>query len=114
MAHAATSWTTGAGMSLERDLRAEQVAHLDLSVFTTAEHGASVGEVLERMRRGGHGCALITRNGRLVGIFTERDVLMKVIDRPESWQSRIDAVMTPSPDTVGPTDPVAAALQFMN
>jgi CBS domain-containing protein len=101
-------------MSLERDLRAEQVAHLDLSVVTAAESGTPVREVLERMRRAGHGCALITREGRLVGIFTERDALHKVVDRPDSWDGPIDNVMTPNPDTVGPRDPVAAALRSMN
>ena len=39
---------------------------------------------------------------------------MKVVDRPETWDAPVDAVMTPGPDTVRPTDPVAAALQFMN
>jgi signal-transduction protein with cAMP-binding, CBS, and nucleotidyltransferase domain len=105
---------TGDGMSLERDLRAEQVAYLDLSFFTTAEHGVSVRQVMERMRADGHGCALITQNNRLVGIFTERDILRKVIDRPETWDGPVDAVMTPNPDTVSPTEPVAAALKYMN
>jgi CBS domain-containing protein len=101
-------------MSLERDLRAEQVAHLDLSVFTTAASGASVAAVLEQMRKERHGCALVTRAGQLIGIFTERDVLLKVADRPETWSGPIDAVMTPRPQTVGPTDSVAAALRLMN
>lgn len=101
-------------MSLEHDLRAEPVTHLDLSVFTTAASGASVAAVLEQMRREGHGCALVTRAGQLIGIFTERDVLLKVIDHPETWTGPIDAVMTLRPQTVGPTDSVADALRGMN
>lgn len=101
-------------MSLERDLRAERVAYLDLSFFIAAEIGAPVREVLEQMRQAGQGCALITRDGRLAGIFTERDVLLKVIDRPQTWEGPISAVMTPDPDTVRPTEPVAAALRLMN
>jgi CBS domain-containing protein len=101
-------------MSLERDLRAELVAHLDLSVYTAAESGETVRSVLERMRRAGHGCALVCRLHRLIGIFTERDALMKVVDRPELWDGPVDAVMTAGPDTVRPEDPVAAALRFMN
>jgi CBS domain-containing protein len=101
-------------MSLERDLQAEQVAHLDLSVFTTAASGASVAAVLEQMRKEGPGCALITRAGQLVGIFTERDALLNVVDRPETWSGPIDSVMTPQPQTVGPSDSVAAALRLMN
>lgn len=101
-------------MSLEHDLRAEQVGRLDLSVFTTVASGASVAQVLQQMRKEGHGCALITRAGHLIGIFTERDVVIKVIDRPETWNTPIDHVMTPQPHTVGPTDSVATALRLMN
>ena len=101
-------------MSLERDLQVEQVAHLDLSFFTTVPSGAPVGTVLERMRREGQGCALVTDRGRLAGIFTERDALLKVIDRPDTWTAAIDTVMTREPNTVQPTDSVAAALRLMN
>src|SRR5213593_42038 len=101
-------------MSLERDLRAEQVAYLDLSFYSLADGATPVSTVLERMRNTGHGCALITQDGRLAGIFTERDVLQKVVDRPETWDRPVAAVMTPRPDTVRPTAPVAAALRSMN
>jgi signal-transduction protein with cAMP-binding, CBS, and nucleotidyltransferase domain len=101
-------------MSLERDLRAEQVASLDLSFFVAAESSTPVRGVLDQMRKEGQGCALITQNRRLVGIFTERDVLCKVIDQPKRWEGPVSAVMTPSPDTVRPTEPVAAALRLMN
>jgi len=101
-------------MSLERDLQVEQVAHLDLSFFTTVPSGAPVGAVLERMRSEGHGCALVTDRGRLAGIFTERDALQKVVDRPDAWKAPIDTVMTREPSTVQPTDSVAAALRLMN
>jgi CBS domain-containing protein len=101
-------------MRLEQDLRAEQVAHLDLSVFTTAERGTTVAQVLTQMRRTKHGCTLVTHAGRLVGIFTERDALVKVIGCPETLDAPIEAVMTPDPSTVGPADPVATALSIMN
>jgi CBS domain-containing protein len=104
----------GGDMRLEQDLQAEQVAHLDLSVFTTAERGTPLSHVLAQMRRTGHGCTLVTQAGRLVGIFTERDALLKVIVRPETLDGPIDAVMTPDPSTVRPADPVATALSIMN
>jgi CBS domain-containing protein len=101
-------------MSLEQDLRAEKVGYLDLSYYTRVERGASVREALERMRHEGQGCALITEGGRLVGIFTERDVLKKVIDRPETWEHPVESVMTADPDTVSPAEPVATAMGMMN
>jgi predicted transcriptional regulator len=101
-------------MSLERDLQVEQVAHLDLSFFTRVPSDTRVDAVIEQMRREGQGCALVTGRGRLIGIFTERDVLRKVIDRPDTWLATIDTVMTPEPNTVLPTDSVGAALRLMN
>jgi signal-transduction protein with cAMP-binding, CBS, and nucleotidyltransferase domain len=101
-------------MSLERDLRAERVAYLDLTFFSLADGATPVRTVLERMRNAGHGCALITQDGHLSGIFTERDVLHRVVDHPETWDRPVEAVMTACPDTVRPTEPVAAALRSMN
>ena len=49
-----------------------------------------------------------------MGIFTERDVLKKVIDRPETWDCPVETVMTANPDTVRPTERVAAAMGLMN
>ena len=43
------------------------------------EH-ASVYEVVRLMRKHQQTCVLITHNGKLSGIFTEHDVLMKIVD----------------------------------
>ena len=46
-------------------------------------------EALRQMREHRQGCVLATRYGRLSGIFTERDVLMKVVG------TKIDLERTP-------------------
>jgi CBS domain-containing protein len=102
-------------MSVQRDLEAERVEHLDLLPFLAVPIGTRVSEVLARMREERQNCALVTDgDGRLVGIFTERDVLHKVATKPESLSLHVEALMTPDPDTVTPEDRVAAALRFMN
>jgi CBS domain-containing protein len=60
------------------------------------------------------GAALVGEAGRLQGIFTERDVLIRVVARgldPDS--TRLSEVMTPNPDTVGPDDLASLALERM-
>jgi CBS domain-containing protein len=59
------------------------------SVGSAASHPALVvdaatplSRVLQLMREGNRGAALVVSNGTLVGIFTERDVLMKVAGQP--------------------------------
>jgi CBS domain containing-hemolysin-like protein len=71
-------------MSLEYDLRQEQVIHLNLTEFGVREC-TSVRATIEQMRQESHNCAFITNKGKLTGIFTDRDLLRKVVDIPESW-----------------------------
>jgi len=101
-------------MTLEQDLQTELVAHLDLSEYTLVDSETSVREVVNRMRADGHNCALIVESGKLVGIFTDRDVLRKVVDAPETWNRPIRELMTPAPKTVTPNAPVHEALDLMH
>lgn len=74
----------------------------------------SVREAILRMNEGRVGCVLVEDDGRLVGIFTERDVLTKVaavtldIDR-----TPVSAVMTPDPECLGEDDRAVYALNRM-
>ena len=101
-------------MSLEHDLQQEQVIHLDLSQFTAVKAGTTVRDTVEEMRKSGHHSAIITKDGSLAGIFTDRDLMQKVVDIPESWEHPIDTVMTPNPITVNSTDPADKALALMD
>ncbi len=101
-------------MSVEHDLQVELVSHLDLSRYAAVESSTPVSEVLKVMREQRRNCVLVTDAGRLLGIFTERDVLRKIVDSPNTWSRPIDEFMTPNPDTVRPDDLVARALELMN
>lgn len=60
------------------------------------------------------GAVLIGEGDRLMGIFTERDLLIRVVARgldPDT--TPLTAVMTPDPDTVGPDDLASLALERM-
>ena len=99
-------------MVFELHLDTETVGHIDLpSPFCVAPE-ASVREVLEKMKEERRGSALICRDERLVGIFTERDALYLMasngsIDRP------IEEVMNTSPATIRPTENVQTAISRM-
>jgi CBS domain-containing protein len=71
---------------------------------------ASVLSAVQAMNEHRVGCVLVQKAGKLVGIFTERDVLRRVVfqDGNRSW--KVDAVMTPHPETLPPTASVAFAL----
>jgi len=71
-------------------------------------------EVLEKMREAGRGAVLIVQNGRLAGIFTERDVLLRVAGFPiEVERAAVGAHMTTEPLTLPADSSVAFALNKM-
>jgi CBS domain-containing protein len=76
--------------------------------------GASVRDAAQAMRDWDVGAVLVTENGRLAGIFTERDLVNRVIacDRdPES--TPLSEVMTRDPDTISPKAAALEALRLM-
>jgi CBS domain-containing protein len=73
---------------------------------------ATVGDAVHLMRERRAGCVLIVEEGRLAGIFTERDLLYTVglspLERP------VYEVMTRNPDVLRPDDPIVYALNLMS
>jgi CBS domain-containing protein len=101
-------------MSLKEELEAEQVGHLDLKSYCLVESGATVREALRIMREEGGRTALIIRDAKLVGIFTERDVMNRVVVSPEKLDGPVDEVMTTQLVTVLPDTSAADALWLMD
>lgn len=72
-------------------------------------------EVVARMREARRGAALIEdHEQRLVGIFTERDLMLRVDHGDPSWPDRpVSEVMTRYPVTIPATASLARALRQM-
>lgn len=59
-------------------------------------------------------CALVVDGSRLVGIFTERDYLNRVVaEGLDAASVRMSAVMTRDPESLRPDDPVSYAINRM-
>lgn len=58
-------------------------------------------------------CLVIDENVKLKGIFTERDVLNKVVNHDESLTQEIRHYMTQNPQTIQANDSVVIALSMM-
>jgi CBS domain-containing protein len=74
--------------------------------------GAGVDEAVARMHAESIDCLLVTDGGALVGIFTDRDAILKVAGRP-SGDLTVGEVMTPDPVILRSGDPVAVAINKM-
>jgi len=80
----------------------------------TVDADSTVVAAVNVMNEKHTGCVLVQKDGQLVGIFTERDVLRKVIFREGASGMKVDAVMTRNPETLPPTASVAYALNKMS
>ncbi len=73
-----------------------------------------VSEVVQKMRDRRIGSAMVVENGRLVGIFTERDALNKLTGkRLDLVRTPIRDVMTRDPKSLSGDDTIAFALNRM-
>jgi CBS domain-containing protein len=77
---------------------------------------ATVQEAIERMlARRQAGVLIVDADGRLTGIFTERDVLTRVAGQGrDPRQTTLGAVMTREPEALGPADRIAYAVHSMS
>jgi CBS domain-containing protein len=82
--------------------------------LTTLAPQTSVREAAKLMTERKIGAIMVVEGGRLVGIFSERDVLGRVVARGlDPDKTLLRDTMTANPVTVGPDDPPAAALEMM-
>lgn len=81
----------------------------------TANGDLSVREASERMAAERVGSVMVVRDGRLAGIFTERDALFRVLAaRRDPETTTIADVMTANPQTITPDRPLGHAMHMMN
>jgi len=80
----------------------------------TLDDSAMLAEAISLMRREHRGCVLLTHHGRLSGIFTERDLLLRVAGLPVDYEhTAVSAYMTREPVTLPADSSVAFALNRM-
>lgn len=80
----------------------------------TIQPAATVADAVRQMNEKGIGALLVVDGERPVGIFTERDVLRRVVDADrDPALTRVAEVMTRNPVTIGPDWHVEEAMQLM-
>jgi CBS domain-containing protein len=100
-------------MDLAKNLKIDSVSRLHPTPPLQIEPAQTVGEAVALMRRERVGCLLVCQNKRLVGIFTERDLMRRVLAAGKPLSVRVAECMTPRPATAHPKDSVASAVKRM-
>jgi CBS domain-containing protein len=107
-------YLAGMGMTVEQALREERLKSLPLPRPVCVPAGTSLEATLRIMRDRGVGCVLVYEGERLAGIFTERDVLNKVLAKKVSENEPVDRFMTRDPAVLGLQDTLGDAVRLMN
>jgi CBS domain-containing protein len=90
-------------------------AVMERKKILTAPPAMTVSEAARQMAKRKVGAVLVVDNEKLVGIFTERDAVFRVIAQDRDLHAtRLAEVMTPSPKTVGPDKSFGYALLLMH
>jgi CBS domain-containing protein len=102
--------------AVEKGLVKDRIEILQPRPPLTVAPGTPVGEVLKRMVAEGIGCAaVVDGQRRLLGLFTERDALLRLnVDAARLAGKPVSEVMTKNPATLRARDKIAFALQRMN
>jgi len=103
----------------DRNLLSEPVAVLSTRAPIVLSETTTISDAMSAMQRQHRGCVLVTKNGTpsspLTGIFTERDVLQRVIDGGRNpAQVEIGQVMTRDPEALTVEAKVSWVLNMMS
>ena len=97
-----------------RALSITQVCDLVPRPHATVDIGDAMWKVVEAMKSKNRGAVLVTEEGKLVGIFTERDLVSRLDHDDALWSHVVvKDVMTPHPTVVRPYESVAEAMRLL-
>ena len=122
--HSVSMWGAAVmATTLAQSLRADPVSRLTLRPFCSVDASTAIDETLRCMVDRKVGCALVTESGKgggdngsasqLVGIFTERDFVDRVVAAELDVGRPISSVMTRSPKTIQNSQSIQNAIEMM-
>jgi CBS domain-containing protein len=100
-------------MELARNLKIDSVSRLEPARPLRLERICPVTAAVGLMRQHRCGCVVICDGKAIAGIFTERDLLRRVVARGLSWDTPVSEVMTPDPICVLAKDSIRSAVRRM-
>jgi CBS domain-containing protein len=100
-------------MDLAKNLKIESVSRLNLAAPPILAPHDSVRRAVQLMQKQHLGALLVCQDRQVVGIFTERDLLKRIIAANRSLETPLEQCMTPSPVTVNDKEAIGLALRRM-
>lgn len=100
------------GNAFEAQLVNVPLADVQPHEVLTIAPDATAADAVRRMQQAGVGCLVVAENGPVLGILSERDLVLKAVDEPLE-ELRVGQLMTPDPVVLRPDDSVAVAIHKM-
>jgi CBS domain-containing protein len=91
----------------------DKVSLMETDDYVCVEPSDTLSKAVEVMKQDEGGCAIVCEQGRVVGIFTERDVLTKIIGEPVDWNDPVSKWMSPLVATLSPEATIGEAVAMM-
>lgn len=102
------------GNALRIDTLTQPVSSFMRPKTGTVAPNATVYEAVQLMARGHYGCVLVLDGPRLVGILSERDVVVRLVERDKDPKTeKVKDHMTMEPESVRPDEALIYALNIM-
>jgi CBS domain-containing protein len=113
--HAADETLTVAVAKTEAsaNARRDKVSLMETDDYVCLEPSDPLSKAVEVMKQDEGGCAIVCEHGRVVGIFTERDVLTKIIGEQVDWNDPVSKWMSPTVATLSPDATIGDAVAMM-
>jgi CBS domain-containing protein len=105
---------TARNTQISKHARQDSVSLLETNDYVCIEPTASIKQAIEIMQQDEGGCAIVCEGDRVVGIFTERDLLTKIIGRDVDLNAPVSRWMSPVVATLQPDATIGEAVNIMN
>src|SRR6202795_1684712 len=92
----------------------QRVSVLPTDDYVAVSPYTPLSQAIEVMKKDEGGCVIISDDGRVEGIFTERDLLTKVLGENADLESPISKWMQRNVETLSPEATVGEAVRLMN
>ena len=98
-----------------RNARQDSVSSMETDDYVCIEPSTPLSRAIEAMKQDEGGCAIVcAADGSVVGIFTERDLLTKVIGQETDLNAPVRDLMSPVVATLTPDATIGDAVSIMN
>ena len=92
----------------------QKVSILPTDDYVAVSRHTPLGQAIEAMKQDEGGCVIVTDDGRVAGIFTERDLLTRVSGEDIDLQTPIEQWMQSDVQTLSSEATIGEAVRLMN